>query len=110
MPGDGEKWFEEKECIFIAVLYSPTEKNERVYLISAFSILLPTPAIWNFEKSRLVGLDENGALLYEWYALSGSQFKYYPKITDRLNGTDLFGLPRPTCENLRAKASRLFGD
>jgi hypothetical protein len=48
------------------------------------------------------------SVLYEWYALSGSQFKYYPKISNRMNGTDLFGLPRPALENLRAKASRLF--
>jgi len=49
-------------------------------------------------------------VLYEWYALSGSQFKYYPKLASRLNGTELFTIPRPTTESLRAKATRLFGD
>lgn len=109
LQSDGEKWFEEKECVFISVLYSPLEKGERVYLVSAFSILLPKPAFWKFNRLRLVGLDEDGSVIYEWYALSGSQFKYYPKITKRMNGTDLFVLPRPALEDLRAKASRLFG-
>jgi len=107
---DGEKWFEESECVFISVLYSSTEKGERAYLLSAFSIILPKPKEWRFEKSRLVGVDIDGNVLYEWYALSGSQFKYYPKISNRMNGTDLFFLPRPAYENLRAKAARLFGD
>jgi hypothetical protein len=107
--GVGEKWFEEKECIFASILYSPSEKGERVYLASAFPILLPKPILWKFDKSRLLGIDKNDGVLYEWYALSGSQFKYYPKLADRLNGTELFSLPRPALEDLRAKASRLFG-
>ena len=107
--GIGEKWFEEKECIFISILYSPSEKGERMYLASAFPILLPKPVLWKFDKSRLLGIDKDDGVLYEWYALSGSQFKYYPKLADRLNGTELFSLPRPALEDLRAKASRLFG-
>lgn len=110
LQSDGDKWFEESECIFISVLYSSLEKGERSYLISAFSILFPKPVIWQFDKARLVGKDENDHVLYEWYALSGSQFKYYPKIINRMNGTELFTLPRPAYETLRAKASRLFGD
>lgn len=109
LQGVSEKWFEEKECIFISILYSPPEKGERAYLASTFPILLPKPASWTFDKSRLLGIDKDGGVLYEWYALSGSQFKYYPKLSDRLNGTDLFTLPRPALEDLRAKATRLFG-
>ena len=104
------KWFEEKECIFISLIYSQEQKGERVYLLSAFPILLPQPSAWEFQKSRLVGLDNDGGILYEWYALSGSQFKYYPLIKNRANGTNLFSLPKPAHENLRAKAARLFGD
>lgn len=77
LQSDGEKWFEESECIFISVLYSSLHKGERCYLVSAFFILFPEPSAWKFEKSRLVGIDEDGDVLYEWNALSGSQFKYY---------------------------------
>ena len=108
--GGGEKWFEPKECVFISVLYSPPVQHERSYLVSAFSVLLPPPVAWEFEGSRIVGRDTDGGVLYEWYALSGSQFKYYPKLNTRLNGTSLFSIPRPAVETLRAKAARLFGD
>jgi hypothetical protein len=70
---------------------------------------LPKPAEWVFAGKALVGRDADGAKLYEWYALAGSQFKYYPKLSSRLNGTGLFKLPKPTVETLRAKATRLFG-
>lgn len=104
------KWFVAPECVFISVLYSPVHTSERSWLISAFSVLLPQPVQWQFSGRALVGRDAEGGKLYEWYALSGSQFKYYPKLSSRLNGTDLFEVPRPTVENLRAKAARLFGD
>lgn len=108
-PTKNNLFFVAKESIFISVLYSPEYKGERSWLISTFNINLPEPKEWKFEGKRLVGLDANNECMYEWYALSGSQFKYYPKISSRLYGTDLFTLPRPTVETLQAKSSRLFG-
>jgi hypothetical protein len=108
--GQPSKTFFSKDCIFISVLYSPPVKGERSWLVSTFPVQLPTPAVWFFAGKALVGKDADGVNLYEWYALSGSQFKYYPKLTSRLNGTELFEVPKPTVETLRAKASRLFGD
>lgn len=108
-PG-ANKWFVATDCVFISVLYSPLHNGERSWLVSAFSVMLPEPISWTFSGKALVGRDADGGKLYEWYALSGSQFKYYPKLSSRLNGTALFEVPRPTVENLRAKAARLFGD
>jgi hypothetical protein len=108
--GAGSKFFVPSDCVFISVMYSPIHQHERSFLVSAFSVHIPTPTTWKFEGSRLVGLDANDGVMLEWYALSGSQFKYYPKLSDRLNGTSLFTLPRPAVESLRAKAARLFGD
>lgn len=102
--------FIHQDCVFISLLYSPATSGERQYLVSSFSINFPKPKSWGFERSRLVGRDAEGGILYEWYALSGSQFKYYPKLATRLNGTELFTIPKPTTESLRAKAARLFGD
>ncbi|QTC00478.1 hypothetical protein JYG33_03145 [Alcaligenes sp. SORT26] len=102
-------FFVDKESIFISVLYSPMLRGERDWLVSTFNINLPKPEKWQFEGKRLVGLDETGGRIYEWYALSGSQFKYYPKISSRAYGTDLFTLPKPTVERLQAKSARLFG-
>jgi hypothetical protein len=107
--GQPNKSFVSKDCVFISVLYSPMAKGERSWLVSTFPVPLPKPAEWVFAGKALVGRDADGAKLYEWYALAGSQFKYYPKLSSRLNGTGLFKLPKPTVETLRAKATRLFG-
>jgi hypothetical protein len=108
--GHSNKSFVSKDCVFISVLYSPAAKGERSWLVSTFPVQLPKPAAWAFAGKALVGRDADGAKLYEWYAGSGSQLKYYPKLSSRLNGTELFEVPKPTVETLRAKSTRLFGD
>lgn len=96
--------------VFLSVLYSPMDKNyQRDYLVSSYPIVLPKPASWEFRGKALVGLDKHGGVLYEWYALSGSQFKYYPLIVDRRYGSGLFQLLKPAQESLHQKAVRMFG-
>jgi hypothetical protein len=109
IPG-GNKFFVEADCVYISLLYSPMVHGERSYLVSSFHAVLPAPAEWSFKGRRLVGKDVDGAVLYEWYGLSGGQLKYYPKIADRLHGTELFTLAdyKPAIESLRAKVDRMF--
>lgn len=104
------KFFVESDCVYISLLYSPMIRGERSYLVSSFHAVLPAPATWSFKGRRLVGKDAEDAVLYEWYGLSGGQLKYYPKITDRLHGTELFTLAdfKPAIETLRAKVDRMF--
>lgn len=111
IPG-ANKSFVERDCVYISLLYSPMVRGERSYLVSSFHAVLPEPASWSFKGRRLVGKAADGSVLYEWYGLSGGQLKYYPKIADRLHGTELFTLAdyKPAIETLRAKVSRLFGD
>ncbi|CAE6837241.1 hypothetical protein [Paraburkholderia aspalathi] len=106
------KEFVQQDCVYISLLYSPMTNGERTYQVSSFHAALPPPATWTIEGRRLIGKDENDQVVYEWYGLSGAQFKYYPKIADRLHGTELFTLAdyRPAIESLRAKVSRMFGD
>ncbi|MGE0809216.1 MAG: hypothetical protein AB7N69_01220 [Immundisolibacter sp.] len=101
---------DDKASVFLSVMYSPMDKNyQRDYLVSSFPIILPTPARWEFRSKALVGLDKGHGVIYEWYALSGSQFKYYPLINDRTYGSDLFQLIKPAQESLHQKAVRMFG-
>lgn len=96
--------------VFLSVMYSPMDKNyQRDYLVSSYPIILPEPARWGFRGKALVGFDEGDEMLYEWYALSGSQFKYYPLIADRKYGSKLFQLLRPAQESLHQKSVRMFG-
>jgi hypothetical protein len=96
--------------VFLSVLYSPMDKHfQRDYLVSSYAIVLPPPLKWEFRSKALVGLDDQGGVLYEWYALSGSQFKYYPLIDSRKYGSDLFQLIKPAQESLHQRAVRMFG-
>lgn len=96
--------------VFLSVLYSPMDKEgQREYLISSYPIVLPPPVRWDFRGKALVGFDGSDQVIYEWYALSGSQFKYYPLLSDRKYGSDLFQLLKPAQESLHQKAVRMFG-
>ena len=96
--------------VFLSVMYSPMDKDyQRDYLVSSYPIVLPAPERWEFRGKALVGLDERDGMLYEWYALSGSQFKYYPLINKRKYGSKLFQLLKPAQESLHQKAVRMFG-
>jgi hypothetical protein len=96
--------------VFLAVMYSPMDKAfQRDYLVSSYPIVLPEPTRWEFRSKALVGFDERDEVVYEWYALSGSQFKYYPLISDRLYGTNLFQLLRPAQQSLHQRAVEMFG-
>ena len=96
--------------VFLSVMYSPMNNHhQREYLVSTYPIILPAPRRWEFRGKALVGLDESDETLYEWYALSGSQFKYYPLIAKRKYGSKLFQLLQPAQESLQQKAVRLFG-
>lgn len=96
--------------VFLSVLYSPMDKEyQRDYLVSSYPIVLPEPESWEFRSKALVGLDKHKSVLYEWYALSGSQFKYYPLLSERKYGSDLFQLLKPAQESLHQRAVRMFG-
>lgn len=113
-----KRTFITKESIFISVMYTKPKARtgERHWMVSVFPIKLPQPAQWGFRAPKsadrgsraLVGYDVDGGTLYEWYGLSGGQFKYFPKLTSRLWGTGLFTLPRPVVESLPARAAKMF--
>ena len=112
------KKFSHDHSIFISLLYTPPvgRKKERQYLVASYPIYLPKPQLWEFrppkssksKNATLVGYDEEGGVLYEWYALSGSQFKYYPKLRHASYVTPVFDLPKPAPITLQQKARVLF--
>jgi hypothetical protein len=96
--------------VFLSVMYSPMDKDcQRDYLVSSYPIVLPEPARWEFRSKALVGFDADGGVLFGWYALSGSQFKYYPLLNQRKFGSQLFQLLKPAQESLHQKSVRMFG-
>lgn len=114
------KHFAESDSIFISLLYTKPlgPKQERKYLFASYPIHLPKPAEWRFRAPKpnaksqnptLLGLDAKGNVIYEWFALSGSQFKYYPRLADAKYKTDLISIPKPAHTTLHEKAKLLFG-
>lgn len=96
--------------VFLSVMYSPMDNDhQRDYLVSSYPIMLPEPIRWEFRGKAVVGFDEHGGVVYEWYALSGSQFKYYPLVVDRRYGSKLFQLLKPAQESLHQRAVKMFG-
>jgi len=96
--------------VFLSVMYSPMDKSfQRDYLVSSYPIILPEPERWEFRGKALAGFDENNEVIFDWYALSGSQFKYYPLIKNRKFGSNLFQLLKPAQESLHQKSVRMFG-
>ena len=105
----GNRTFAASDSVFILIMYSPSVSSERSWLVASFSVHLPDPVEWVFRGKHLAGVDADGGTLYQWYGSSGSQFKYFPKLVDRLHGTDLFEVPRPAIQSLSARADHLFG-
>lgn len=104
------RFVDAQASVFLSVMYSPMDKDhQREYLVSSYPIILPEPERWEFRGKALVGFDGLNEMVYEWYALSGSQFKYFPLISDRRYGSNLFQLLQPAQESLHQKSVRMFG-
>lgn len=87
----------EKSC-FLVLSYN----KKGIYQLHQFPLVLPDPTLINWEftskkeeeadtSKRLVARDDNG-ILFEWYAESGGQLKYYPLAKDATWYSDRFQL------------------
>jgi transcriptional regulator with XRE-family HTH domain len=63
------------------------------YQLFQYPIDLPEPTSlkWEVTSRRLVAYDQEG-VLFEWYGLSGGQFKYYPLVKNALWQSEQFNL------------------
>lgn len=82
---------------FISLQWDETHGN---YQLFQFPIDLPDPTRidWRVVGRRLVGEDQQG-VIFEWYAHSGGQLKYYPLVDQATWQSDVFQL-EPLPENL----------
>ena len=94
------------------------------YQLHKFSIDLPDPArlTWGCPQYKRKGVLQDGnairgyddsGMLFEWYGQSGGQLKYYPKVSDAIWQSDVFGLeplPANTRHGLISKATEYYPD
>ena len=75
---------------FLNLQWNPTSGD---YQLFQFPIDLPDPSniAWRVESRRLVGNDQSGQI-FQWYAHSGGQLKYYPLVEQASWHSDIFRL------------------
>lgn len=82
------------------------------YQLFQYPIGLPNVADFHWEISgrRLLGT-RGGGTVFEWFAHSGGQLKYYPQVTEAVWRSEPFGLeplPQDLESGLKAKAAAYF--
>lgn len=98
---------------YLTISYNNKNSIDREYQIHSFPIGFPKNIIWKYNSKRcLRGYDpaHPTETLFDWYALSGGQLKYYPKASTSIFKSPKFKLlisPKTTLED---KASRYFPD
>lgn len=68
----------------------------------------PAELAWSHVGKRIQGETQDGHRLWEWYAWSGGQLKYYPRVTDARWTSEWFSLEVPTPEDLVETAREYF--
>lgn len=84
---------------YLSVTYSKTDSwRDRQYQVHAFPLDFPDGIRWQFASEKcLRGYDPEHPTeaLFDWYALSGGQLKYYPRASTAKFRTDVFGVRHP---------------
>jgi hypothetical protein len=111
--GSPAKVSAEHSGYLVASMGIEKETRQRHYVLHGFSLNLPEAHRWEFISSRcLRGYDpaEPDEALYDWYANSGGQLKYYPRGVDALYSSPAFVLEK--CEPMRVmdKAALMWPD
>lgn len=82
--------YDTDRCVFLNLLYDNRHGNYRLF---QFPIRLPKPQEleWESRGKTIVGRDDRGTV-FEWYAQSGGQLKYYPQTEQATWSSDEFHL------------------
>jgi hypothetical protein len=109
--GKSAKVSAEHSGYLVASMGIEKETRQRHYVLHGFSLNLPEADSWRFISSRcLRGYDpaKPDEALYDWYANSGGQLKYYPRGVEACYASPTFVLEK--CEPMRVmdKAAQLW--
>jgi transcriptional regulator with XRE-family HTH domain len=116
IPGIGRVEIDRSKSFYLILSW---DESTGLYQLHQLPLELPDPASlrWEFppnvrgEQNRLVGYEESGRL-FEWYAESGGQLKYYPRFSTAVWKSDAFRLeplpPNSTPYTLLGKVEAYF--
>ncbi|MEM1213196.1 MAG: hypothetical protein AAGI68_12970 [Planctomycetota bacterium] len=116
-PPDGKTCssIEPTDSIYLNVSYSePNKQMRRSYRIDAFDMRLMRPDTWVYRPGKngqirsIMGM-LNGNTIWDWYANSGGQLKYYPPFSAAHFSTPIFDTLNPgQAENLEDKMTKYW--
>ena len=88
-----------KQSAYLTVSYStPSATSGRLFQLHSFPMTLKRPAAWHYRAQRygqvksIRGVDSDGKSLWDWYAHSGGQLKYYPTAASARYRSPIFTL------------------
>jgi hypothetical protein len=98
--------------VYICLSYRQWAEGEpRQYQIHSFSLQFPEDIEWEYAGRALRGYDPRhpGEVIFDWYAQSGGQLKYYPRASDALFSSPPFALENLDHVDLYERARRSWG-
>ena len=102
-----------ERSIYLCLSYREWENGTpRRYQLHSFSLEFPDNIEWRYRGKALKGYDPDfpGEVLFDWYAQSGGQLKYYPKATASLYASSVFTLIDAENIDLFEKAASYWPD
>jgi hypothetical protein len=98
----------EKSGFIVVSMAMKPRTTERHYRIHGYPLELPEASHWEYTSNKKIsGFDPQNptSVLYEWYAESGGQLKYYPKGADAEYSSPAFVLEELEGKGPLAKAA-----
>jgi hypothetical protein len=96
---------------YLVFSYKKREEALPEYQVHSFDLGFPAGIRWRYKSENcLSGEDPNhpGETLFDWYAVSGGQLKYYPRATRARFSSPIFTLLPPKPVSLLEKAAMCF--
>lgn len=116
IPGMGRVEIDRSKSFYMILSWNESTGSYQLHQVP-LELPEPTTLRWEFplnvrgEQNRLVGYEESGRL-FEWYAESGGQLKYYPRFETAFWKSDVFRLeplpPNSTPYTLLGKVEAYF--
>lgn len=102
-----------ENSIYLCLSYREWEDDRpRLYQLHSFSLLFPEGIEWEYRGKALKGYDPQAPneVLFDWYAQSGGQLKYYPRAASARFSSPVFTLEDAKNIDLFDKAASYWPD
>lgn len=99
--------------VHLTISYQKVKDQEPIFHLHSFNLEFPENIQWKYKSKKcLMGYDPEfpDEVLFDWYALSGGQLKYYPKATKAIFSSEQFKLLNARTVSITEKAKEYWPD